>query len=314
MTASHSLSRDVDDPLISVVMNGFNSARYLAEALESVRSQSYARWELVFWDNCSEDDSERIVHGFRETRFRFLRAPRRMTLAAGRNAAVGQARGDWIAFLDCDDIWLPFKLERQIARLRSAPPGEREVGMVYGRTVSFSDRGDEGETTYQYEGRPLPEGDILRALLLEGNLVPIVSALVSRRAFDATGGIPERYTFAEDYWLFLAIAARYRVLCVQEPCCRYRIHEASATARNKLVSHEEALSVLREWGQHLHQRERLQREAIYHTLIGIELMRTRGRRIDGIARLLREGSLSFALHGSMRHLYRRHVRRKRPYA
>ena len=81
------------EPLVSVVMNGFNSARYLSEAIASLRAQTYERWELVFWDNRSEDKSAAIVRACDDPRIRFHCAPRRMSLAEGRNAAIAQAHG-----------------------------------------------------------------------------------------------------------------------------------------------------------------------------------------------------------------------------
>ena len=291
-------------------MNGFNSAPYLREAIDSVMAQTYAHWELEFYDNCSEDESEAIVRSYGDARIRFRRAPHVIPLAAGRNAAIEGSRGSWIAFLDCDDIWAPEKLARQVERLRQDDADG--VGMVYARTMSFSRRGEEGETTYRYAGRPLPEGRILKPLLLEGNIVPIVSALVSRAAYDACGGIPAHLTFAEDYWLFVAIASRYRVLCVQDVLCRYRVHEHSATYRNKLASHREALQVLEEWGSHLEPGELAARRRVYHTLIGIELARS-GRFATGLREIFALGSVSFLLRGTAATLFR-HVRGRRPYS
>jgi glycosyltransferase involved in cell wall biosynthesis len=302
----------VSEPLVSVVMNGFNSARYLSEAIASLREQTYERWELVFWDNCSEDESAAIVRACDDPRIRFHCAPRRMSLAEGRNAAIAQAHGDWIAFLDCDDLWTPDKLTKQFERL-AGDDGD-DVGLIYCRTRSFSARGDEGDTTYLYAGRPLPEGNILRSLLLEGNLVPIVSAMISRQAYEATGGIPIRFTFAEDYWLFVAIAARFRALCVQDVCCHYRIHEESATYRDKLTSHREALQVLEEWVWALTPQELRARQAVYHTLAAMELLRRPGCRVEGLAELFQQGSLRFLARGTARHAYRRYVLGLRPYA
>ena len=290
-------------------MNGFNTARYLREAIDSVRAQTYPHWEIEYYDNLSDDNSEDIVRSYGDPRIRLRRAPRRLPLAEGRNEAIGGARGEWIAFLDCDDLWMPQKLERQLSRLAESPG----AGLAYARTMSFSARGDEGETTYRYAGRALPEGDILRPLLLEGNLVPIVSALVSREAFDAIGGrIPPHLTFAEDYWLFTAIAARYPVVCVQDIVCRYRVHEASATYRNKLASHREALEVLERWSDRLSPSELAARRAAYHTLIGIETVRA-GRGAEGLREIATQGSVAFLVRGAFSHFLRR-ARGMRPYS
>lgn len=301
-----------DLPLVSVIMNGFNSARYLAEAVDTALAQTYPRWEIVFWDNCSDDESESIVRGFGDPRIRYFRSPRRMPLAEGRNAAIARSRGPWLAFLDCDDLWLPDKLARQVGRIGTDPEGE--VGLIYGRTVSFSERGEEGETVYRYQGRSLPEGDILRPLLLEGNLVPMVSAMVSRRAYHAVGGIPAHLTFAEDYWLFTAIAASFRAACIQDVCCRYRVHEGSATYRNKLASHVEALEVLQNWGRLLDPVELRRRESVYHTLIGIEKIRSGSGMLNGLAEIIARGSPQFLLRGAISTGVRKFVRRRRPFA
>lgn len=299
-------------PLVSVVMNGFNSVAYLDEALDSLRAQTFRDWELVFWDNQSDDATESVVCGVGDPRIHFHRAPQRMSLAEGRNEAMARARGVWIAFLDCDDRWTPDKLARQLERQRSHDG--RPLGIVYGRTLSFSARGPEGETTYRYTGRALPEGRIVRRLLLEGNLIPISSALVSREAIDAVGPIPGEYTFAEDYYLFTAIAERFDVLCVQQPCCDYRVHPDSATARNKLAGHREALLVLERFRHLLTATELRARRAVYGTLTGIELARSKETRWAGIVHIFKCGSLSFLVAGFVRTMVRRMILRQRPYS
>jgi len=283
-------------------MNGFNTARYLREAIDSVRAQTYPHWEIEYYDNLSDDESWDIVASFRDPRIRMHRAPQRLTLAEGRNEAMRLSRGQWIAFLDCDDLWLPEKLERQFARVAADHLGG--VGMVYARTMSFTARGDSGDAVYRYARRPLPEGNILEALLLEGNLVPIVSAMVSRAAWEAVGVMPPHLTFAEDYWLFTAIAARFRVLCVQDVLCRYRVHEAAATRRHKLASHREALEVVEHWAHRLDPESLAARRRAYHTLIGVELVRT-GRHADGLREIVRRGSLAYLARGAVATLWRR---------
>lgn len=293
-------------------MNGYNSARYLREAIDSLRAQTHTRWELIFWDNVSVDDSEAIVRAYCDPRIHFHTAREKMTLADGRNAAIRLARGEWVAFLDCDDLWAPEKLESQLARYASA--GNTRVGLIYARTRTFSADGDQGETVYRYAGRALPEGNVVRALLLEGNLIPLVSALISREALNKVGKIPSEFTFAEDYWLFLAVAAKFDVLCVQDTCCFYRAHDESATYRNKLASHTESLRILNSWRSALSQTDFDARCAVYHTLIGLERLRSRGMRLDGLREIALRGSLSFLLIGSTRHLLRRFVRRQRAYS
>src|SRR3972149_5927289 len=89
-------------PLVSVIMNCYNGARYLREALASVLVQTFTDWEIVFWDNQSADESAAIFKSYSDRRFRYFLAPEHTVLGRARNLAVEQARGEWIAFLDCD--------------------------------------------------------------------------------------------------------------------------------------------------------------------------------------------------------------------
>ena len=99
-------------PLVSVIMNVRNGAAFLREALDSVLAQSFKDWELIVWDDCSTDDSAQIVSQYRDDRIRYFLSPEDTPLGRARDRAIRQARGEWLAFLDQDDVWLPHKLEK----------------------------------------------------------------------------------------------------------------------------------------------------------------------------------------------------------
>ncbi len=298
-------------PRVSVILNTCNSSRYLDETLDSLLAQTVTDWEAIVWDNCSGDDTVARVEARRDPRFRVEVAPRPMTLAEGRNQALDRAVGEWLAFLDHDDLWQPGKLAAQLARAAEAPDPER-VGLVYARTRSFSERGDEGEMIFRYEGRPLPEGRVLTVLLEEGSIIPLSSAMIRRRAWEAVRPIPAHLRFAEDYWLFLALAERFEVRCVQSEQCRYRVHAGSTTARHRHLSHIESLELLEAWRDHLPAARYRRRRRIYHTLWAVELVRREGRWAAALAKILREGSLPFLVRGGLSHLVRTRLRRRRP--
>ena len=174
-------------PQISVIVNLRNGAATLREALDSALAQSFSDWELLVWDDCSTDDSAAIVAQYRDPRIRYLRSPDDTPLGKARQNAIAHARGEWLAFLDQDDIWLPRKLELQLA-LTAA-----DVGMVYGRTVLFH-AGDRNLRDYDYahEFTPLPEGNIFPALFRDACFIAMSSALLRRTAVVECGGIPER--------------------------------------------------------------------------------------------------------------------------
>src|SRR5574337_499452 len=100
-------------PSVSVIMNCLNSSKYLREAIDSVYAQTYKDWEIIFWDNASIDNSAEIAKGY-DSKLRYFRSEETVILGKVRNYAIEKARGEFIAFLDCDDLWLANKLERQI--------------------------------------------------------------------------------------------------------------------------------------------------------------------------------------------------------
>ena len=124
----------VKKPEISIVMNCHNGERFLTDAIKSVLNQTYKKWELIFWNNSSKDESEKIFKSFKDKRLRYFYTPKKVSLYVSRNAAVRKARGNFIAFLDVDDIWLPNKLKLQIKKFKDS-----KVGLVYGKFIKLNE-------------------------------------------------------------------------------------------------------------------------------------------------------------------------------
>ena len=99
--------------LVSVVMNCFNGDRFLCEAIDSVYAQTYDNWEIIFWDNCSTDKSAEIANSY-DSKLKYFYGDKNIPLGAARNKALEQCRGEYISFLDVDDIWLQKKMEKQV--------------------------------------------------------------------------------------------------------------------------------------------------------------------------------------------------------
>lgn len=101
--------------LVSVIMPSYNTAEYIAHSIDSVIAQTYQNWELLIVDDCSEDNTDEIVSKITDKRIRYFKNDCNSGAAVSRNRALREANGRWIAFLDSDDLWLPDKLEKQIA-------------------------------------------------------------------------------------------------------------------------------------------------------------------------------------------------------
>lgn len=104
-----------DHGLVSIVMPTWNCAPFIAESIQSVLAQTYTNWELLIVDDCSTDNTRDVVAQFTDPRVHYHCLDRNSGAAVARNTALRMARGRWIAFLDSDDLWLPEKLERQLA-------------------------------------------------------------------------------------------------------------------------------------------------------------------------------------------------------
>ena len=117
--------------LVSIIINCHNGEKYLRNAIDSVFSQTYGSWEIIFWDNWSSDNSAEIARSYGSV-VKYFRSESFTSLYAARNYAIAKACGDYIAFLDCDDVWLCNKLEVQVAEVLKGSK------IVYGAFETFS--------------------------------------------------------------------------------------------------------------------------------------------------------------------------------
>lgn len=270
-------------------MNCYNSAQYLCEALDSVLAQTFTDWEIVFWDNRSTDESAAIFKSHSDGRFRYFLAPGHTVLGRARNLAVEQARGEWVAFLDCDDLWLPEKLEKQVAIIHEEGEG---LGLVYGQMQilvkegGLKTRWGRGMQDYAHGGtqRRLPEGNIFPDLLKE-NFVPLLSGVVRRSAYWSVGGIDPTFKQGEDYDLFVKLSRAFKVRAVQEAVCCYRVHDSNLSHRQSEDGYREALAIV---GRYLPAPEAELGIQWHQTHFAANEMR-QGRILKGIRRLQMHG-------------------------
>ena len=101
--------------LVSVIMPSWNTGRFIAKSIQSVIEQTYTNWELLIVDDCSSDNTDEVIANFHDKRIFYFKNEKNVGAALSRNRALREARGEWIAFLDSDDLWEPQKLEKQLA-------------------------------------------------------------------------------------------------------------------------------------------------------------------------------------------------------
>jgi len=274
-------------------MNVRNGERFLRTALDSILAQTFRDWELIVWDDCSTDDSAGIVHSYRDERVRYLLSPEDTPLGPARNAAISQARGEWVAFLDQDDLWLPHKLASQIQLADSDSTGR--CGIVYGRTVVFYPDGREHDFDSHHEFRRLPEGNLYKDLFRKSCFIAISSVLLRRSALERVGEIPLEFELISDFYLFTSISRYYDSRAVQGVVCRYRRHANSLSQVSRRRMHEEALLLMQNYTGGLEAKVERQARKSFQTIIAItELFEMRSA-ARGLVRLLRYGSPWYVL-------------------
>lgn len=106
---------NIKDGLVSIIMPSWNTGQFIAESIQSVINQTYSNWELLIVDDCSTDNTDAVVASFHDERIKYMKNKKNCGAALTRNRAMRKACGEWVAFLDSDDLWEPKKLEHQIS-------------------------------------------------------------------------------------------------------------------------------------------------------------------------------------------------------
>jgi glycosyltransferase involved in cell wall biosynthesis len=211
-------------PAVSVIVPAYRVAPYIAGTLESVLAQTWQDREIVVVNDGSPDGEalREALAPYRE-RITYLEQPQSGP-AKARNTAIAAARGEWLAFLDGDDLWHPSFLEAQLARLSAEP----DVVLVWADSQPFGEGAGEGPTLMATEP---PSGACDLAALLTGRCVVFTSTTVARReAVVAAGGFDERLHRCEDFDLWLRLATRGRLIYNREVLGRRRLHPTSQSA------------------------------------------------------------------------------------
>jgi glycosyltransferase involved in cell wall biosynthesis len=207
-------------PLVSIILPTYNRPAFLEQALASVYAQTFNDWELIVADDGSEPETCALLAGLSSPRVRVLWLPHSGNAPAVRNRALTHARGEYVAFLDSDDVWMPEKLERQLASLRERPA--RRWGCT-----AFMQTDAEGKPLPAARQRPPPkEGWILEDLVAGAATVAQSSVLVERVLLSLVGGYDPKLPVCGDLELWVRLAAHSEVDVIVEPLTHVRRHGA----------------------------------------------------------------------------------------
>lgn len=217
-------------PLVSVVMPAYNASRFIQKSIHSVLNQDYPNIEVIVVDDGSEDGTAEVAEQS-GNRVRVIRQ-KNAGPAAARNRGIEEAGGQFIAFLDADDVWLPGKISLQVAYLQGHP----DVGIAYGGFLRWYAQPDK---SYLAAPTPLnmhsplklvPEhsGWIYKDILLD-SVICIITAMVRRTVFETIGRFDESLRTGEDYDFWLRASRQFRAVKFDRTLAYYRINAASTT-------------------------------------------------------------------------------------
>lgn len=221
-------------PQVSVVITCYNYGSYLDTSLSSVLQQSVADFEIIIIDDGSSDNTAEIVKPYlQDPRIRYI-FQENAGQPKAKNRGILESRGDFVAFLDADDVWMPRKLEKQLALF-----SDTQVGVVYSRRLWINPDGDET----QGNERTLHRGRILNQMFVD-NFICFSSSVVRRTLLLEVGAFDENLPMGIDYDLWIRLAAICDFDYVDEPLVKYRTGHANLS-RNTLRRYDCAEKIMR---------------------------------------------------------------------
>ncbi len=222
-------------PKVTIVIPAYNAEKYIAQTIDSVLCQSYSDWELVVVDDGSKDSTLVIVKSLAEKDWRIkVVSSKNGGVSLARNLGIERSSGEFLAFLDADDIWLSDNLTKKVEMLMKEPT----LGLVHSSAEIINAKSI--LTGGILEGI---EGYILDELLAwKRTCIPGPSSILIRKELiEKVGGFDPELSTAADQDFFIRVAASYKIGRVSEVTWQYRIHENNMHANILLMEHDELL-------------------------------------------------------------------------
>ena len=210
-------------PLVSVIIPTMNRSKVLVRAVNSVLSQTYANLECIIVDGKSTDDTREIISSIHDQRLVFHVQTDNRNFSAAMNEGISLAKGDYVAFLDDDDEWLPEKLEKQMNLLLSSPAG---TGMVYCWYNSYDDL--KNEKIFGFH--PTLRGNIFSDILEKEGICGTPTLLLKKEVFSKAGAFNEKVTFGDDGEFACRVAKHFDIDFVPEVLVKVHLYHIYRSA------------------------------------------------------------------------------------
>jgi glycosyltransferase involved in cell wall biosynthesis len=220
----------------SVVMPCFNHSLFVGESMEAVLAQSIDDLELIVVDDCSRDGSREVIERYvkSDRRVRAIYHESNLGASRSRNDGIRAARGEYLAFCDADDVWIPTKLARQLEMLEAHPMHD----VAYCDAKIIDEHGQETGELFSKEF-PVPgdgSGRLFEQLCTR-NFINMQTAVLRRACLGDSGSFDEKIKWVEDWWFWLKISYGHSFIYTSETLAKYRVHQKS-TGRTKRTGYK----------------------------------------------------------------------------
>ena len=216
--------------LVSIFINCYNGEKYLNKTLNSVLSQTYNNFEVIFFDNCSTDKSSKIFKSFNDIRFKYFKTNKKISLYKSRNLALRKCKGNFITFLDADDWW-----ERDFLKSRKKFfKSSRKYALAFSNCYHYYEKNKKYKKFLNYD---LPSGDILNELLksyfVKLSTIIIKREIIKRYKFNSA------YNIIGDYDMIIRVSEKFKGMAFQDFLVNIRIHKKNFTHNNRGIFYKE---------------------------------------------------------------------------
>ena len=200
-------------PLVSIIMPAYNAENTIVESIGSVLRQTYTNWELIVINDGSKDSTTEVVSEINDKRIRLIEQENGC-VAKARNNGINNAKGEYIAFLDSDDLWLEEKLERQIRKLVDG-----KYKMCYAKTWCFIDNSNQIYDGFVNVALDFEDKD----KILIYDFIPILTVLIMKNVLDEVGYFDETLRGVEDWDLWIRVLQKNEAIYLDEFLAKYRV-------------------------------------------------------------------------------------------
>jgi glycosyltransferase involved in cell wall biosynthesis len=211
-----------NSPLVSIIMNCHNGEKYLEESVKSIIGQSYKNWELIFWDNVSQDNSKKIINKFSDDRIKYFKSENFKKLYEARNLAIQKANGKFISFIDTDDMWEINKLEKQIEFFLK----NKDFEIVYSNYTIIDEKKNKRNIKFKYKQ---PSGMIFNDLLKKYT-VGIGTVCLERKIFKDYS-FNSDFDIIGDFDFFLKLSKKKKFGYIHDELFFYRLHDSNLSKK-----------------------------------------------------------------------------------